>query len=402
MTDAPRNLASYSSMIVHFMRDEKVIENIINNYSAVGGNHIFLIFTRTPQKELNYISRKTLAQANVIKYDFEAGGIEKYVKEAKAILLHSLHYIFAKTLNEITADIKVGWIAWGFDIYTLPKISSRIYAPLTDKFIKESRNGLSIERFIKNNQFLDKLYYKIVKGKTSPNAEINRAMAKIDYFITYLEEDYHLFSKYYPNVFEFKYCSFSDIGQYLAGNENLKIDLNATNILVGNSNTPECNHLDVFQLLEKDLRRFEVSKVYVPLSYGSNERYRSKVKQFGTQVMSEYFEPLEIFMKRDEYVEILQSCSTGIFYHYRQQALGNIISMLYLGARVYMSPISPAYQYLTRNGLIVFDLEQDFRQFGNRRLDSVSVAKNRTILDSLFSKQRVLADLEALNAVLCR
>lgn len=388
-------------MIIHFIRDEKVINNIIDNFEEVGGANVFLLFWEA-NTEPKYISKEKLAKENVVPFSITLDDINKYIDKyaPKAILLHSLHLYFSNAINQIRQPIKKGWVAWGFDIYTLPKVTMDIYAPATYRYLRQQNRFFDIEKIFKRNPRLSKLYYAIIKRKKYPFDAITESIRKIDYFITYLEEDFHLFSKYYPNRMKFLYCSFTDIDQYLSSDSSLTIDEDAENILIGNSNTPESNHLDVFEVLSS--YRTELKTVFVPLSYGNNIIYKQTVKEYGTSSLGAVFQPLDQFLDRQGYTEILKSCSCGVFFHYRQQALGNIISMLYLGARVYMSVKSPAYKYLIRNNIRVFDLEKDFHLFQNSRLDSASVTQNRNILNRLFGKNRVISDLAHLRKTICQ
>ena len=101
-------------------------------------------------------------------------------------------------------------------------------------------------------------------------------------------------------------------------------------------------------------------------------------------------------MERKQYLDILMSCSVGIFYHYRQQAMGNIIAMLFLGARIYMYAKSPVYQYLKRNQINIFDFDTDFDTYNYKKLPKTEVVANRKILETLFNKDKVNNDLSNL------
>ena len=135
------------------------------------------------------------------------------------------------------------------------------------------------------------------------------------------------------------------------------------------------------------------AKIFVPLSYGPNEVYKEEVIKRGTTLFGNSFVPLLDFMERTVYIDILASCTTGVFYHYRQQAMGNIIAMLYIGARVYLSNKNPAYQFFVKNGITVFDFDKDYEVFKNTKLEINIVKKNRKMLSDMFSEQKVLEDI---------
>lgn len=109
----------------------------------------------------------------------------------------------------------------------------------------------------------------------------------------------------------------------------------------------------------------------------------------GATMFKADFQPILEFTSLENYVKMLSSCSVGIFYHYRQQAMGNIIAMLWLGSRVYMHEKNPAYRYLKRIGLKVFVLQNDFPIFGTNRLTEDEINHNRSALASSFSAEVV-------------
>ncbi len=210
------------------------------------------------------------------------------------------------------------------------------------------------------------------------------------------------FSTYYPNDFTFVYCPFSTIEQYLGGSKSTDA-INSTgdlNILVGNSASPESNHLDVLVKLQEQ-KGLSGIKFYFPLSYGAaSKHYIDEVLLKGKKTLGPAFHPMLSFLNRPAYLEILDSCSTGIFYHFRQQAMGNIIAMLYQGARIYLSSRNPAMEFFQKNGIVVFDFDKDFKKYKNSRLADDMVLNNKRNLEQLFSESRVLSEISKLNSIL--
>lgn len=63
------------------------------------------------------------------------------------------------------------------------------------------------------------------------------------------------------------------------------------------------------------------------------------------------------FMAFDEYLDFLSNIDVAIFNHERQQAMGNKITLLGLGKKVYMrSDITP-WSTFSEKGIQVFDIE---------------------------------------------
>lgn len=378
-------------MILHFLLDEKITEQIISNFEGISSDNKYLVFVKEKEK-FKHIKD---SHQNILLFKYEKEDINGVVEELKptGIVLHAYHLEFAKILLELKYELKIAWVAWGFDIYGLPKIKQNIYAPLTDKFLSRKEAFLFFKRKLLANNLMRTIFFLFTKEQDRYSI-VFKSLKKVNYFSTYLEEDYIYFSKYYPNNLRFVNCTFTSIDQYLAGNEDVYNQVESTNIIIGNSNTPESNHLDVLAQLKH--KKLASSKILVPLSYGENEAYRETVIKEGESCFGDSFEPLLNFMERKQYLDILMSCSVGIFYHYRQQAMGNIIAMLYLGARVYMYAKSPVYLYLKRNQINVFDFDTDFNIYTIKKLPQTEVVANRKILETLFNKDKVNNDLSNL------
>ena len=381
-------------MVLHFVIDEKVTDQIIENFSKADKNCKFLVFVNNKNNNYKYISSEN---ENLIKFVEEEDDINALLNtlKPKAILAHAFHLEYAKAINKLENNINIAWYTWGFDVYGLPRIKPTTYAPLTNRFLLKNISNLFVGRLILKHKFTRKIYFRIRKTEEDRYSIIFKALKKVKFFATYLEEDYNCFSKYYSNNFKFINSPFSTINQYLAGNKELILRENAQHILIGNSNSVESNHLDVFNILKgQDI--LINTKVFTPLSYGDYKAYKTEVISKGHQALGEAFEPLLDFMNRNDYIAMLTSCSTGIFYHYRQQAMGNIIAMLYLGSRIYLSSKNPAYKFFINNGIQVFDFDKDFRHYKNLKLDAEIVNQNKLQLDLIFNEDKVFSDIKNL------
>jgi len=128
-----------------------------------------------------------------------------------------------------------------------------------------------------------------------------------------------------------------------------------TNILVGNSADPSNNHLEVLDKLEayKD----QDITIYVPLSYG-NQDYAKQVIAEGKKRFGDRFQPLTEFMPFEKYLKLLGVIDIAIFNHKRQQAMGNTITLLGLGKKVYMRSDATQWVFFQNRGIKVFDIEE--------------------------------------------
>ena len=60
-------------------------------------------------------------------------------------------------------------------------------------------------------------------------------------------------------------------------------------------------------------------------------------------------------MQQEEYTNYLWSIDIAIFDADRQNALGNMLKLLYMGSKVYLSPDNPLYAFFLSKGIAVFD-----------------------------------------------
>ena len=125
-------------------------------------------------------------------------------------------------------------------------------------------------------------------------------------------------------------------------------------VLIGNSATRSNGHFEIIDLLKKYERKIIV---YCPLSYG-DELYRKEVIEYGKNVLGEHFIPLVDFMNKEEYVKFLAKCDVGIFNNNRQQAMGNINLLLYLGKKVYMRKETSMWQAYVDQGYYVYPIDE--------------------------------------------
>lgn len=382
-------------MILHLMHDEKFCDNTIKNFEKVNpGNNKYLVFKADKDKGVfRFISHPELTD----EFFYERKSLNDYVTatpEIKGIIAHSISSLFATAILALNQKVKLYWVVWGYDMYTLPKIQPGLYAPSTLSYLTGKKRWLSLNWTLNKSKPLRFLFYTL-RGKKNVWDLLESAQSEVDYFVTYIREDYELYKDKYPQTkCEFFDAAFFNLNQYV-GEAFMDKKIAGKNILIGNSNSPESNHLDVIQFL-KNVPLEHEAKVYIPLSYGENKGYKEAVIQSAEQLWGPRSFPLLGFMPQQEYVELLLTCGVGIFYHHRQQAMGNIIAMLWLGARVYMAGVNPAFRYFKRMGIHVFDLQHDFQNYGLSALTEIQIATNRAVLAKAFSAEKVEQDYENL------
>ena len=148
------------------------------------------------------------------------------------------------------------------------------------------------------------------------------------------------------------------------------------------------------------LKKLQINeqKIIVPLSYG-NKWYARRIDNKGRILFGHNFQAMLEFLERGEYNQILRSCSVVIMNQYRHQGMGNIITALWLGARVYLSKKATTYAYFKRLGVYIFSVEDDLKPSNKQVLEALPtdlVVKNREILFHEYGRENMLRKVKEL------
>ena len=359
-------------MILHLVNDEKIINRTVRLFeSAAPGKHLFVVFSS--HKKFKHVS----SAASVInKTDFF-----KYKDQHcfSAIVIHLLNtrkisFIKKHRLNHIP----VYWIIWGADLY--------------NKLLEPK----GFEMYYRDNTYSSpshilKLFISPLK-KLQTKLRVNQTMAFVRKRINYLvtdttENDYEKFVQYYPEV---KKIPWRDFFYYpideILGESLLNAQVTGENILLGNSGSLTNNHKYAYQYLYK--LKLGNRKVIVPLSYSGNKKYKKEIMTRGKDLFGENFCPLIDFLPLPQYNELMTSAAVAIYANWRQEAIGNIIIALYLGAKVFIAGRNPVFAWAKGHGLIVFELETITQQELDTPLTADEKVSNRHILSTLYNKKR--------------
>jgi hypothetical protein len=195
---------------------------------------------------------------------------------------------------------------------------------------------------------------------------MEEAVGRIDYFSGVIPDEYDMIVKNPRNSF-FK-AKRLDYNYFNLGSCYTEEHMNdpfakGMNVQIGNSGDETNNHIDIFHLLS----RFDLGnkRIFVPLSYSGGKHYKSAVCWYGRLLWKNNFVPIRSFMSLDDYNKFIASTQYALFFHERQQAMGNIYNALWNGCMVFLSQNSPAYSYLRRCGYVIFTIQHDLYRIGN-------------------------------------
>ncbi len=366
-------------MILHLLIDDKFADYAIKQFSEIDNNSHFVLVSGSTRPVLKYIKQKNKVQ--IVKSDSEEyTDFLNTINMYSAIISHGLFYSWQeKVILSASKKVKIAWVFWGGEIYGRDNLRKSFFAPKTRLLYWGKKVKYLLKGSVNKNKtfFVDYHLYK-----------------RIDYCLTDEHEEFKFVKKYTDTIMKELWYNYYSIEETLGELQNSTVKGN--NILVGNSCSLEGNHLEVFSILNK----FDLTdrKIIVPLNYGDNWLQKILLKK-GTKLFAEKFFPLIDFLERDVYNEYLTTCNVVVMNHYRPQAQGNIITSLWLGAKVYLSNKSIAYNYFKRLGICFFSIEDDLISNNKFALESLSADKvehNRRILMSEYGRDNMQAKIRKI------
>ncbi|MBN2425577.1 MAG: TDP-N-acetylfucosamine:lipid II N-acetylfucosaminyltransferase [Calditrichaceae bacterium] len=304
----------------------------------------------------------------------------------EAIILHSLQPIFFELILNIPKTVNVVWIIFGTDFYhTFMSYRRTLLLPQTRKM--DLFTWSNIKHFLKP-------YYRKLIGKESNFTYVKRCLEHINYCALSQEETYRQLME--TGFTKVKFLNFNYFSvEETIGEELFDKSVNAENILIGNSACLYNNHFDAFELIKNI--NLENRKIIVPLSYGY-AYVRKKVIKKGKKLFKDHFFPLIKFISRNEYNQILLSCSFVIMNHLRPQARGNIITALWLGAKVFLNEDTIFFKDFSKRGLSVFPISS-IKSYGEKAFSKINNDQrkhNRNILMNEFGKKVIIEQCKQL------
>lgn len=382
--------------LVHIFHDDKFVDSTIKLFDEVRSDISIYFVLKNKKAPLNYVKSDQVQRLDVNQKDQFQDFIKKMNSIPNTVLmLHTLSSEHQHIVSKVNDSLKKVWFVWGYDLYdTWPLYKKSILTKRTREFAElyltfSQRmlfNSFGLFLFKIRALFPSKFKHKL---ESSFNLSFFENVQKIDYVTTVVPNEYELV-KGLNSTIKYLPFSYASIESLMA--DDMSIDLNeGVNILVGNSADPSNNHIDILEKLSS--LELGERKVYVPLSYSGNDTYIRKIQEAGFKLLPKNFVPILKYLTLEEYNKILSSCSVFIFNHIRQQALGNIIFAGYSGAKLYLNPKSPVYQYLSSENIKLYSTDS----ISNRSLNSAeNLNGNKELFYQLYSKEVVKNKVETL------
>lgn len=344
-------------MILHIFPREKFTVSFINfiNKNFNKQEHLFFVYGANECYEKNDLEN----DFNVKSIKEQKISFLKSIYTSDKIILHSL-LISRKLLLFLAIQPfllkKCNWVIWGGDLYHY-------------KYRKRT--------------FKENLYEYVRK----------LVIGKVGRLVSHIKGDYELAKEWYGA--KGKYCySFMYLSNVYKEYDisNMKEDKDCLVVQVGNSADITNDHIQIFLKLEK--YKNENIEIICPISYG-NIKYRDKVIEEGKKIFGDKFKPITNFIPFQEYLQMLARVDVAIFNHQRQQAVGNITTLLGLGKKVYIKDDITTWDFCFQHNLKVFNANSNIDDLFIKLSENDKLNNIQNVKDN-FSELKLKNDLEKI------
>jgi len=380
-----------TEQIIHIANDEKFINAAIYQFNKIApGRNSFHIVLKVGENKTKHVQLantvKILENSTVSRKAFI-----KSIPSGSIVVFHSLSSRFHEISYSLPKDCIAVWFCFGYEVYNDVRFTSadEVLEPLTKEkfYIPERRDRLQ--------EFKDLLKPLArnfgIRIALTGNEKKQHAIKRINYLGSSFDEEFQAVSKKIKSRKQFFSFWYYPLEQMVAISKTYNTEKNV--LWIGNSGTMSGNHLDVYETLKIcDLSKF--THVISPLSYGDKE-YIDEIFKLGNTYFGSKYMPLLEFMPLEQYNSHLERAEIAIFNNKRQQALGNIIALLWMGCKVYLNPKNPIYLFFKRKGFRVFDFSNEFNSPSS--LEGISAEEkklNQKLLFTLFREEVLLDDLK--------
>lgn len=303
------------------------------------------------------------------------------------VIFHPYKYScleFLQIILKTFPKAKIYWALWSFELYNLPHLLFKQHKPFAASYVNSKK---TLPERIKNLKIIGNLILRFCYFtgiKKNYTRETIDSFKHIDFFCSFLPSDFTFFQKISLNT-ETQYVPFA----YLSL-ETIMPDLNSyrstgDKIMIGHSSDPDGNHYEIIQLLGELNPKFPI---FLPLAYG-DENYgrlieREARKRFSAvEVQKEKLDSLSYYKKLTE----VACCIINVRV---QQGLGNIIALVWMGAKVFLDEESSTYKDFHNWGIHIFSIQKDLnlRELSTKLSES-EIENNKSIMFKICNENTV-------------
>lgn len=373
-------------MNLHLVDDEKFIDGAIDLFEKYAQNeNVFLV--NSTNNEFKYIKKvKEVRLLNFssisIKKDIENIVVDNKITK---IYIHFIDIQKAAIVNFLLKKFKlqVYWIFFGGDLYDL--LYKKFNYPLYDMKIKKER----ISCYLLLRQQLSRIKFFYMFGYF-PEKSVLKCIKNLHYFCFWNHFDYELLLKHIETKAEFLYFAYFNAIEKTTFSIR-KFD--GIEVVVNHSGALSGHHITLFEKISLLDKESKIKNIISPLSYGS-ATVINNIIQVGYKTFNDRFFPVVNFLDKKSYFDLFQNVSVAFYGAKRQEAAGNIFSLLGKGVKIFLRNDNNLLNFLRERGFIVFSFENDFNSIDDLEslTDAEKILNQSKCLDmfSLETEKKVM------------
>jgi hypothetical protein len=323
----------------------------------------------------------------------------EYANKFDGIVFYNLDEIKVQILLHIKPAVKTFLRFFGYELYGIGA-EYFLSAKTWNFFVKPQRTFLGKLRAI---YLFCKRKLKIMFNKeydVQPDNQ-RKVYAKLDAVMMINRFEYLELSKrfYLPRLIELQFTNHeNEIHQFKYNQDK------SNKIIIGNSGHRWNNHIDVLDIIG-NAKNESNTQFCLFFSYGTESIYSQEVRSLSNKVRN--LSLIEEFLDKEKFEEIYSSAAALVINSYRQHAIGNIITGIKYGCKIYLNKKSSTYHWLISKGFLISEvgeLRNDIES-GNIKLtveqqqhnfDSyLSVIKSYSVNDFLNNVRNVLENQQS-------
>lgn len=353
--------------------------NLVIGHCQSAGAFKKNIFINLNKKTIYKNDKAEYLNNNILSFKKRIKSLAKIESVSFCPLDYSAAY-FLKELKKQQPLVKVNWIFWSYEFYHQYNKYENSLTGFSLKYYKKNHPGIKsvlakLKLFVKQILFIPVSDRKLLKA----------GYKLVNNFYSFLPQDYKNVSTQVNNFnCQYQPISFLSIEQIT---QNIKGDTHYTDeIVIGHAGRLTANHYEII----KKLSELSISnKILMPMEYG-DAGYKAEIKKLALAYFDKQINFLENRLDMQSYFKRLSCVRFGIFNFTNQEGLGNIIFLIWNGAKVFLQKESSVYKQFTIWKLKIFSVEEELtKQQLQEPLEAKYINENKLILEDMFCDKKV-------------
>lgn len=337
---------------------------------------------------INLSETVTLKDESVVYIPITDLSFKNYINKLQQIdkvVFHPYNftsYEFLKILLKKFPDMKIYWVCWSYEFYNLPHVVNKLYDPFSFKYIRSKISFSGRVKKLLVNSIIELRGW--IGLKKNYWQKLRHASSLPDYFCTPFPSDFNYLNQIITQnhlLFEpFSYLSLNKIMPQLDS-----FSSKGNKIMIGHSSSPDGNHYEVIKMISSINNNYPI---LMPLAYGDKE-YASVISK-AANTLFKNVEILEDKIERSAYYRKLCEVGWAVINVKVQQGVGNIIGLIWIGAKVFLDKRSSVYIDFNDWGIKIFNIQDHLnKEELETKLAKAEIENNRRIILDNFGEKKV-------------